>query len=520
MERSPATTIGVLPSSLPDYHKAYMKGVPASNLATYDHTPPNLNELTSDEKEATKRRLKGSGRSSTSLDKTSKPDSMTPIPPKKSRPTKWQFGIRSRNAPAEAMLAIYKALAAMGAEWEAPRIRRPGGSRSRSPQSSRSSRSSSRSSSPGRRRHSRSPRTRSPSPSLSTSSSDSLGEDGGARRGDSPTARGRPDHRRRHYDKSNDWGYAVPADPWVINARFRKEGMYPPGVLHPSSSQSSRVDLVGDGTTPRRRNTNPPHAALPHHPYPSASSSTADLGDAAFAGPASGRASVAGSASELADPQHQQQHHSSGVVRMHSSASSTAGSRRGGAGSTAGAHPEADESVFVYVTIQLYSIEREFFLVDFKCAGYERLVATVVKEVREAAGGEGAGEPDDGAGSDGEHVWMRQGRRAGAGAQRPGEDTAAAGEWNDRPEVPPCDSPSHSPNRPRRHDIHSHPGDGGEAGAGWRPLRPAESPSGRPVREREEEVGGGRATAEKRAASPFPFLDVASRLIIQLAEGE
>lgn len=36
---------------------------------------------------------------------------------------------------------------------------------------------------------------------------------------------------------------------------------------------------------------------------------------------------------------------------------------------------EADDQAYVYMTIQLYSIEREFYLVDFKCAGYERLVA-------------------------------------------------------------------------------------------------------------------------------------------------
>ena len=36
----------------------------------------------------------------------------------------------------------------------------------------------------------------------------------------------------------------------------------------------------------------------------------------------------------------------------------------------------------------------------------------------------------------------------------------------------------------------------------------------------EELVGQGRATEEKDVSSPFPFLDVASRLIIQLAEAE
>lgn len=37
-------------------------------------------------------------------------------PPKRSR--KWQFGIRSRNQPYEAMLCLYKALEAQGGVWE------------------------------------------------------------------------------------------------------------------------------------------------------------------------------------------------------------------------------------------------------------------------------------------------------------------------------------------------------------------------------------------------------------------
>ena len=37
--------------------------------------------------------------------------------------------------------------------------------------------------------------------------------------------------------------YNVPADPWVIRVRWKKDGMYPPGTVPPSSSQSSMIDL-------------------------------------------------------------------------------------------------------------------------------------------------------------------------------------------------------------------------------------------------------------------------------------
>jgi carbon catabolite-derepressing protein kinase len=90
----------------------------------------------------------------------------------------------------------------------------------------------------------------------------------------------------------------------------------------------------------------------------------------------------------------------------------------------------------VYVTIQLYAIEKDFFLVDFKCAGYERLVRKFASEVN-------------------------------------GED-----------------------------------------------MEPVRKNSGEDEAEDDEDglVGEGRYADEKDISSPFPFLDVASRLIIQLAE--
>jgi carbon catabolite-derepressing protein kinase len=339
---------------------------------------------------------------------------MTSLPAKKPRATKWQFGIRSRNQPAEAMLAIFRALKAMGADWEVPKIRRAGGrSGSRSRSASRTPDQRSRSGSPS---HSRS----------SSISSHSSQEDQGARfnsphrepltvRNTStsePETRGR---QKRHYNHTNDWGYHVPEDPWVINARFRKDGMFPPGVAHPSSTHSSRVDLAADPNGLRRRSTST--SSLSHGALVEGMTTADSMNDDAY--------------------------------------------------------PQPDEAVWIYMSIQLYSIDRDFFVVDFKCAGYERLVSNLVREIK--AGPElntsisnlalSPSKYEDGW-DDERGVW----KRLGEGEPLPDE---LAKELR-------------------------------EGGTGV-------------LRERTEEVGAGRQEGEKIVTSPFPFLDVASTLILQLS---
>lgn len=412
--RSPISTVAVLPSSLPEYHRAYVTGQPRAYPGRetdrkIEHDTAGA-EQSHEQKAATSRRLKPHTR-----DRMQKPEPLTQIPAKRVRPTKWQFGIRSRNQPAEAMLAIYKALKAMGADWECPTIRSTGErsqsnsrSRSRSRSQSRSRRSRSQDSSvPSasseeqyeRSDHSLSPDHREPL-SVRNTSADEY----------SSHSRGR---QRRHYGEANDWGYAIPEDPWVINARFRKAGMFPPGVAHPSSTHSSRADLTHhDAAVLRRRSsTNTSHSSLNH-----------------------------------------QEH---------------AQYPEGGVSSDIGKYPNPDEAVYIYMSIQLYSIDREFFVVDFKCAGYERLVHNLVREVRTASTANTSisnlslTNPD--LDDDGESEW----RRLGEGEPLP-EDVA------------------------RR----------GVASA---------------LREWKEEVGVGRVEGEKRATSPFPFLDVASSLILHLS---
>jgi carbon catabolite-derepressing protein kinase len=114
--------IGVLPSSLPAYHKAFMDTQKAGR-ETMLSSPQIDNESaephlqSSAEQAETARRLKPHSRSQLKLEEAKKPAGMTPVPAKKHKPTKWQFGIRSRNQPLEAIGCIYRALQKLGAEW-------------------------------------------------------------------------------------------------------------------------------------------------------------------------------------------------------------------------------------------------------------------------------------------------------------------------------------------------------------------------------------------------------------------
>ncbi|KAF2203161.1 Pkinase-domain-containing protein [Delitschia confertaspora ATCC 74209] len=442
--RSPINTIAVLPSSLPEYHRAYMAGHPKPSEQANELPPPvaAVARQSSEQREATARRLKPRVLESQRMQK---PEPLTQIPTKKVRPTKWQFGIRSRNQPAEAMLAIYKALHAMGADWEVPKIRRAGGgSRSRSRSHSADGRSRSHS-----RLHGRHSRSSSVSSSYSSSghyehfdrdgslspdhreplSVRNPSEDDGVLR----RSRGR---QRRHYGPQNDFGYSIPEDPWVINARFRKDGMFPPGVAHPSSTHSSRVDLPAHhdaaAAMRRRSSTNTSTSSL-HHP----------------------------------------------TDNPHPESAVHAQGERSGNGDR---YPEPDEAVWIYMSIQLYSIERDSFVVDFKCAGYERLVSNLVREIKTASTATSISNLNIHGPDDAEHGDDGSGSAIANGGDRD--------EWRRLDDGEPIPEAL---------------------------VREMKGRGGNVLRERIEEVGVGRSQGEKRATSPFPFLDVASTLILQLS---
>ncbi|KAK9237805.1 kinase-like domain-containing protein [Lipomyces kononenkoae] len=81
---TPNTTIAVLPSSLPTYHRANM-------LASNPGLAANLEKL---------------AQATSSMSRKSK--------------TRWHFGIRSRSYPLDVMGEIYRALKGLGAEWAKP----------------------------------------------------------------------------------------------------------------------------------------------------------------------------------------------------------------------------------------------------------------------------------------------------------------------------------------------------------------------------------------------------------------
>ncbi|KAK9451080.1 kinase-like domain-containing protein [Limtongia smithiae] len=86
---TPSTTIAVLPTSLPTYHKANM-------MAAYPGMAAELEKL---------------ARASVSSNRRSK--------------TRWHFGIRSRSYPLDVMGEIYRALKGLGAEWAKPTEEEP-----------------------------------------------------------------------------------------------------------------------------------------------------------------------------------------------------------------------------------------------------------------------------------------------------------------------------------------------------------------------------------------------------------
>lgn len=129
----------------------------------------------------------------------------------------------------------------------------------------------------------------------------------------------------------------IPKDPWCIHVRWRKDGMYPGGTIHASSANNSRQDLTQD---PSR----------------------------CISGPGSTGSPAASTTSMI-----------------------TASDPGSGAYSA-----RADGSCYVYMDVQLYTIEAGSdksgggtYLVDFKCAGYESLVNRALGEAERALVGSG-----------------------------------------------------------------------------------------------------------------------------------
>ncbi|KAI9753340.1 MAG: hypothetical protein M4579_005198 [Chaenotheca gracillima] len=410
--KSPISNVSILPSSLPTYHNAYMKGLPTPGTAhkhaangdagSQRHSPPD--QVT------TVRNLKPHSRSHVNVDRAGeRPDGLTPLPAKKPKATKWQFGIRSRNQPLEAIACIFRALQKLGAEWEDPEeesSERPLRGRDEGDRRDRDSSADERN-----RAHQ----------SQGSSSGDGSSRTGShGRRGSADRSRSRSpsSYRSRggHSSRSVDGRPYLPEDPWVLHCRWLKEGMYPPGTTHPSSTHSSTVNLHGTEVARKR------------------SSTAASISSA------------------------------SGSISSHSGNASHTGPGSAPAPESLSGYPEPNNSVWVYMDIQLYQLEKDFFLVDFKCAGYERILSDDV---------------------DDENV-----RRDSSTATSPIPTSKEGSTHNFA-------------------DLRTPEG----SAAGIRHIQKVEKKLKKPR-------GAGRRTEEKDVSSPFPFLDLASKLIIVLAEAD
>lgn len=346
--------IGILASSMPYYHSQYMEKCKA-NLRTNGGEPLDAHELglvsplsldshpreqSTDEQVANAMRLKPHSRSTVQLQNiTAKAAENTEGTgqgdKKKAKSTKWQFGIRSRNQPLDAMLCIYKALAAQGAQWQVPPpksapkhgsgpypVNVAGATHIPSADSRLSE-------SPEKDRHNHSRED----PDVNNDYSPNSDVNGTRRDNNSNSAGfsslGNDEENDDYVDPDVFPDGYIPKDPWCIHVRWRKDGMQPPGSAHPISAHGSRIDLNTDEQARRR-------------------------------------GSIIGSLSSAAG-----------------SATSVAGS----AGAVS-ATP-SDNSCYVYMDVQLYMLETDCYLVDFKCAGYETMIAAAVNESEKILVGSG-----------------------------------------------------------------------------------------------------------------------------------
>ena len=339
--------IGVLTSSLPMYHNQFMKARRAdqdkkrlreqgesletqeaemmSNISIDAASP----ERSTEQQAETARRLKPHSRSTIQLQNitanVSNPEQVVfdVRTRSKHKAPRWQFGIRSRNEPVDAIKCLYKALESMGdCQWH---INPPNYSTTVTHSKGDgtfpvnvkgathlTSKESSLSESPEKeRRHLRLRRTTTNEPG------NEIDDSGGDSSSDvTPTEpvydEGYESEKEEDVDPTIFPPDYVPKDPWCIHVRWEKKGMSPPGATNASSAQSSRVDLVSIDGSNRR-------------------------------------SSILGSV----------------------------GSAQGSAVSFGGSEAMAnfnDTACFVYMDLQIYVLEAETYLVDFKSAGYEAIV--------------------------------------------------------------------------------------------------------------------------------------------------
>ena len=353
-EKEYVSKIGILTTSLPMYHNQLMEmkaaderrrkqaeenGEPLEPREVQMLSKMSLDvkpgEQQSDEQQAeTARRLKPHSRSTIQIhailsNASQNPDEATPIPhPSKSRgkSTRWQFGIRSKNEPLDAVKCLYKALKSMGdCQWHV------------SPPNDQSEDQDKRDEGPFPVNVAGATHIHTGGPPLSESpekdrhhirDANRAPDEDRSHYGGDGTPPSRPTSVKTHVnpddsDSENDDDVDIynpppgyfPKDPWCIHVRWEKKGMAPPG-MSTNSARSSRIDLNSNDGSARR--------------------GSIALGSLS---------SAAGSTTSVAEVEPLSKF-------------------------------DTDTACFVYLDLQIYVLEETVYLVDFKCAGYESIVGS------------------------------------------------------------------------------------------------------------------------------------------------
>ena len=348
--------VRILPTSLPYVHDQIMaqrdreRAARALDMSadeyrgrSQQYEPDDLDDdrdLSPGSQAATARALKPHSRSLVDLEslKLEPPESLAQVPSQPKKPRKWQFGIRSRNQPYEAMLCLYKALKQQGGVWEI----QPADLGTFTPSS------------------------RIPRANRLSDSNDTDAETNPEMTNELPNP-----YQNRYFDLPA--GYYIPRDLWFIRARLLKRGVLAPGPTSSTHSSRSdleefrrRVSLMGGIINPDDKSASglAAAAAAAHagvlFPGPTGTSSGAGSANGGASGGVSGSATAPGS-------------HSSHYLTHH--------------------HQHLQYGVWVFLDIQLYQLEAGTFMVDFKCDGYQNVIRIVGDQNAGSDGTEGEWRP-------------------------------------------------------------------------------------------------------------------------------
>lgn len=374
-ERPRVSTVRVLNTSIPSVHDDLLKireqaridGKDPDSMfqhpkAAENHDVPPLPvpeistdksgkplKLSTAEQEAIAKGLKPRSHSALNLQQMreqseEKAQSMASVPdqtelkkaPTKSKGRKWQFGIRSRNQPYEAMKCLFNALKNTGADWEiVPNLRT--------------------------------------SHSEQDDNDDGNDQDEGDHEDDNeldlpPVPELEPGQRHTVLQSKYDHlpeDYYIPRDPFKIRARVLKKGLLMPGELAPISGHSSAVSLPNEAQMQLKRHIEElgGHATEEIIRALGANGPTANIAQKLKS--ASQQNSRPGSGMG--------EHHGNEGHEMHRALGSLS-RPDSSAGMNISKMTPSHVGVWVFIDIQLYTIDANTFVVDFKCDGYQNVI--------------------------------------------------------------------------------------------------------------------------------------------------